>query len=253
MIRVLLNGINGHMGKAMLHTLPEWSEEIIIVAGVDLNTYSEEIPVFSDVAEVEIPFDVALDFSVPAATMKLIDYCVEHKKAVVIGTTGLNEEHLLSIKKASSFIPVFRSGNMSLGINLMQMLVKQAKQTLGDRFDVEIIETHHNRKIDAPSGTAKMLVETIKSASDQSLKCVYGRKETNHRREKDEIGIHSLRGGTITGEHEVIFLGDDESISIKHRAFSKDVFANGAYQAVKFILEKEPGMYQMDDLLKELL
>lgn len=241
------------MGRAMIHALHQWTETVKITAGVDLDTSTEGIPVYSDIYEVQQDFDVALDFSVPAATMRLVDYCAAHNKPIIIGTTGLNEEHLNKIAIASKQIPVFQSGNMSLGINLMQMLVKQAKMTLGDRFDVEIIETHHNRKIDAPSGTAKMLVETIISASDQQLKCVYGRKETNHRREKNEIGIHSLRGGTITGEHEVIFLGDDESISIKHRAFSKDVFANGAYQAVQFIYGKEPGLYHMDDLLAELL
>ena len=216
-----------------------------------MDTSTEGIPVYSDIYEVQQDFDVALDFSVPAATMRLVDYCAAHNKPIIIGTTGLNEEHLNKIAIASKQIPVFQSGNMSLGINLMQMLVKQAKMTLGDRFDVEIIETHHNRKIDAPSGTAKMLVETIISASDQQLKCVYGRKETNHRREKNEIGIHSVRGGTIVGEHEVIFAGHDEVVTISHSAQSKEVFAEGAVNAAAFLASQKAGMYDMGNLLAD--
>ncbi len=139
------------MGRAVIHALHQWTETVEITAGVDLDTSTEGIPVYPDVYEVQQDFDVALDFSVPAATMRLVDYCVAHNKPLIIGTTGLNEEHLNKISLASKQIPVFQSGNMSLGINLMQMLVKQAKMTLGDRFDFEIIETHHNRKIDAPS------------------------------------------------------------------------------------------------------
>lgn len=253
MLKLLVNGLNGQMGHAVLRILPQFADRIELACGVDPTGGSFDVPVYPNAASIETPFDVAIDFSIPRATMEILSYCVEKKKPIVICTTGLEGEQIEAIEKASKVIPVFRSGNMSLGINLLRTLCRQARQTLGAGFDVEIIETHHNRKIDAPSGTAKMLAESIASASEQEMHCVYGRHASNHRRERNEIGIHSLRGGTIVGEHEVLFLGEDEAVTLKHQAFSKGVFANGALRAAEFLNGKPAGLYDMDDLVGTLI
>ena len=253
MIRLLLNGIHGQMGKAVLRTLPAYADRIELVCGVDPAQSTAQVPVSEDAKVVATPFDVAVDFSVPAAAMAILDRCESEGKPLVLCTTGLNEAQLLRVAEAAKKIPVFRSGNMSLGIHLMRALCAQARATLGDAFDVEIVETHHNRKLDAPSGTAKMLADSIAAASERPMECVYGRHEAAKRREKNEIGIHSLRGGTVVGEHEVLFLGNDEALSIRHRAFSKDVFANGALRAALFLAGKPAGEYEMQDLVNELL
>ena len=253
MIRLLLNGIHGQMGKAVCRTLPAYADRIELVCGVDISDAPAPVPVYQSAAEAEDTFDVAVDFSIPAASMAILDRCVALHKPLVLCTTGLNEEQLERVAKAAQTIPVFRSGNMSLGIHLMRALCAKARATLGDGFDVEIVETHHNRKLDAPSGTAKMLAETIAGASGQPMECVYGRHETAHRRAHNEIGIHSLRGGTVVGEHEVLFFGNDEALSIKHSAYSKDVFANGALRAALFLTGRPAGQYDMSDLVRDLL
>ena len=253
MLKLLINGINGQMGKAMLRTAPKWSDAAEIVCGVDADTAPCGCPVYANCEEIRTDFDVAVDFSVPKATMSILNYCVKNRKPIVICTTGLNEEQVAAIDTASKEIPVFRSGNMSVGINLLRALARQAKLTLGDGFDVEIVEMHHNRKVDAPSGTAKMLADSIASASKEEPEYVYGRHDRNRRRAANEIGIHSIRGGTIVGDHEVLFLGEDEAITLKHQAFSKTVFATGAFQAALFLAEKTPGKYDMNDLVGELL
>ncbi len=253
MQKLLVNGLNGQMGHAVLRVLPQFSDRMELACGVDPLGGLFEVPVYPDVASIETAFDVAIDFSIPKATMEILSYCVSHQKPIVICTTGLTEQQIAVIQDASKQIPIFRSGNMSLGINLLRALCRQARQTLGTGFDVEIVETHHNRKIDAPSGTAKMLAESIADASEQEMQCVYGRHESNHRRERNEIGIHSLRGGTIVGEHEVLFLGEDEAVTLKHQAFSKSVFANGALRAAEFLCGKPAGLYDMDDLVGTLL
>lgn len=242
------------MGKAMLRTLPAWAGQAEAVAGVDSCPGGAcGVPVYPDCASIDTEFDAAIDFSVPAGTMAILDWCVAHRKPLVICTTGLSAEQTQRIREAAQSIPVFRSGNMSLGVNLLAALCRKARQTLGEEFDVEIVETHHNRKLDAPSGTANMLFDAINDASPSEMQPVYGRHERAHRREKREIGIHSLRGGTIAGEHAVRFFGEDEEIALTHRAFSKSVFANGAVRAALFLTGKGPGLYDMDDLVSEVL
>lgn len=252
MIRLLLNGIHGQMGQAVCRTLPGFPE-ISLVCGVDPAGGNADVPVYPNASAVETEFDVAVDFSIPAAAMQVLALCVERKKPIVLCTTGLNDGQLAEVAEAAKAIPVFRSGNMSLGVHLMRALCQKARQSLGDGFDVEIIETHHNRKLDAPSGTAKMLAESIMAVSEEPMQCVMGRHESAHRREKNEIGIHSLRGGTIVGEHEVRFLGNDEAITIRHQAFSKGVFATGALRAAQFLAEQQPGSYDMSDLVNAIL
>ncbi len=253
MLRILINGINGQMGKAMLRTSPQWAEKAKIVCGVDCNTASCEVPVYASAKEIATDFDVAIDFSVPSATMEILTYCVEHRKPIVICTTGLDEQQITALQEASRIIPVFRSGNMSLGINLMMALCRQAREKLGDAFDVEILEAHHNRKIDAPSGTAKMLFEAVNGAAEDVLHPTYDRHTERRRREKSEIGIHSLRGGTVVGEHEVRFMGEDEVITIRHQAQSKSVFATGAFRAALYLVNRPAGLYDMSDIISAAL
>lgn len=253
MVRVLLNGINGQMGRAMRNTLSQFCDQAEIVCGVDCNTKDCGVPVYSSAKDIATEFDVAVDFSVPQATMEILTYCKEHHKPIVICTTGLSDEQIETIRLASQTIPVFRSGNMSIGINLMLLLCKQARATLQDGFDVEIVETHHNRKIDAPSGTAKMLFDAVNSVPAAPLHPVYDRHSERRRREKSEVGMHSLRGGTVVGEHEVRFMGEDEVITIRHQAQSKSVFATGAFRAALYLAEQPVGMYDMSDLVGTML
>lgn len=254
MKRLLFNGIGGQMGAAMIKAMEKDPCGFTIAAGVDpFAKQSYPFPVFASVSEVNIPVDIAIDFSVPSATEELLAYCVQTNTPAVICTTALSDELLKRIKSASERIPIFRSGNMSLGVNLMRALIRQARCTLGDAFDIEIVETHHNRKKDAPSGTALMLADAIKEADGASHPYVFGRSEKDRRREPGEIGFHSIRGGTIVGQHEVRFLGEDEEISIRHEAYSKRVFAVGALRAAQFLLTKDKGLYSMEDLVSELL
>lgn len=242
------------MGNAMVKALADSDHGFELVGGVDpYCTQSFPFPVFPSADAIDIPVDIVIDFSVPKATEEILAFCVRKHVPVVICTTALPDALIKQIDAASREIPIFRSGNMSLGVNLMRILLKQARQTLGDAFDIEIIETHHNRKKDAPSGTALMLAEAISNADETTHPFVYGRSEKDRRREKGEIGFHSIRGGTIVGQHEVRFLGQDEEISIRHEAYSKQVFAVGALRAAQYLILKEHGLYSMDDLVSELL
>lgn len=242
------------MGAALIKTVSESDCGFEIVGGVDPFCRKQfPFPVFASAEEINVPIDVVIDFSVPKATEEILAYCLAKRIPVVICTTALSDELIDKISEASKIIPVFRSGNMSLGINLMRVLLKQARQTLGDAFDIEIIETHHNLKKDAPSGTALMLAEAINEADHNKHTYVYGRSEKNRRREKGEIGFHSIRGGTIVGQHEVRFLGADEEVSVRHEAYSKQVFASGALKAAQYLLTKENGLYTMDNLVSELM
>lgn len=252
MIRLLVNGIQGQMGHAIERAIDARPSGIELVGGVDLLRSPRKFPVFSEWSAIVVPFDVVIDFSVPDAAMLALSYCIEYHKPIVIGTTGLKDAHRKAIEAAAKQIPVFCTGNMSLGINLMRALCRQASLMLGDEFDVEIIEKHHNRKIDAPSGTAVMLANAVMDTASSDRTLVYGRQDSDRRREPNEIGIHSVRGGTIVGEHEVWFMGEDEAVVLRHQAFSKRVFATGALRAAKYLLTKEPGLYSMDDLVAEL-
>lgn len=254
MVRILINGIMGHMGRAVFTAASSFPDRFQLSGGVDPSYDGSEafpFPVFASYAQVDVPADVIIDFSVPAALPSVLAYAVKAKCGAMIGTTGLSDRDLQLIAHAAESVPVFRSGNMSLGVNLQIELCKRAAATLGETFDVEIIEKHHNRKVDSPSGTALMLADGIRSISGGDKEYVFGRHEKNKRRQKDEIGFHSVRGGTIVGEHEVLFIGPDEVVEINHRAFSKQIFAMGALRAAEFIATQPSGLFSMADVLTQ--
>lgn len=249
MTKIILCGCNGKMGQAIVRAVSE-REDCKIAAGVDLITNcGYDFPVFDDFSKIDVEADVIIDFSNPASLDSLLKYAVDNKKNAVLCTTGYTKEQISKIDEASKKIGIFRSGNMSIGINLLIDLVKKAKSILGDDFDVEIIEKHHNQKIDAPSGTALMIADGISDVSENEPQYVYDRHAYRKKREKKEIGIHAVRGGTIVGEHEVIFAGHDEVISVKHQAQSKEVFAIGSINAAIFMNTVLPGAYDMKDLI----
>lgn len=247
---VLISGALGHMGRVLADTLKEQDWGLKLAAGVDKAAGEYPAPLFSSVEEVNVPFDVAVDFSVPEAAMAALQLCLKEKKPIVIATTGLTEEQKELVGQAAKVIPVFYTRNMSLGVNLQLALVREAARVLGPGFDAEIVETHHRLKYDSPSGTALMLAEAVKEEKGEEYTFAFGRHEAHKRREQREIGIHSLRGGTVVGEHQVSFFGEDEELSITHRAFSKRVFAQGALRAAVFVLRQKPGLYDMASLLK---
>ncbi len=253
MAGILLSGCNGKMGKAVTKSVAD-TEGCEIVGGIDI--FAESLsgyPVYSSPAgipeETTKKADVIIDFSNPSALAGLLEYAVRNSIPAVISTTGLNDAQINLIKDASQKIPVFFSANMSLGVNLVCELAKKAAAVLGDSFDIEIIEMHHNQKIDAPSGTALMIADSIKEELDENTKYEYDRHSKREKRTKNEIGIHAVRGGTITGEHQVIFAGLDEIITISHSARSKELFATGAISAAKFICGKPAGLYKMSDMI----
>lgn len=247
--KVLINGALGHMGQAVLAALKAADGDLVPAVGIDLQTGDFPGALFASAEAVDVPFDIAIDFSRPQATMAVLELCLREGKPLVTGTTGLGEAEMFRLKEAAMTIPVFYSRNMSLGVNLQLALVRAATRVLGSAFDPEIVETHHNLKVDAPSGTALMLAEAIEGARDGESELVFCRHETNKRRDKKEIGIHSLRGGNKAGEHSVYFLGTDEEIVITHRAGSKRVFADGALTAAAFLLDREPGFYTMENVI----
>jgi 4-hydroxy-tetrahydrodipicolinate reductase len=247
--RVLINGALGHMGQAILSAMKASQSDLIPAVGIDIAQGDFPGTLFASAEDVDVPFDVAVDFSRPEATMAILDLCLRERKPLVTGTTGLGKKQMDRLKEASEIIPLFYSRNMSLGVNLQLALVQAATRVLGDDFDPEIVETHHNLKVDAPSGTALMLAEAIEAARSGESQLIFGRHERNKRREKAEIGIHSLRGGNVAGEHVVCFLGNDEELIITHRAGSKLVFAQGALKAASFLLEQAPGLYTMKDIV----
>jgi len=252
MIDILLSGCFGRMGRAISDASSE-NEKCRIVAGVDVNLAGGglgcEYPVYENIADAAPDFDVIVDFSHHSALLGLLDYAVANRKAIVVATTGHTDDEIEAMKKASRSIPVFYSGNMSLGINLLVSLAKKAAAVLGSDFDVEIIEKHHNKKLDAPSGTALMIANAVSEALPYDAEYVYDRHSERRERSKNEIGIHSVRGGTIVGEHEVIFAGANEVITLSHSASSRGVFAGGALAAAGFIVGKPAGMYNMDDVV----
>lgn len=251
MVKILLSGCFGHMGKVITQCVSE-RDDCRIVAGIDINNEeSASFPVYKSPDEFKGKADVIIDFSHPNALSGLLDYAVKNSCPVVIATTGLSDEQREKIEEASKEVPVFFTFNMSLGVNLLSELAQKAVKVLGNGFDVEIVEMHHNQKIDAPSGTALMLADSIKEAMDSEPEYVYSRQEKREKRSKNEIGIHSVRGGTIVGEHEIIFAGKDEVIKLSHSAASKQVFAVGAINAGVYLAGKTPGLYTMGDLVNE--
>lgn len=251
MTKIILNGCNGKMGLAVSRLVAE-RDDCEIVAGVDLKTdIQREFPVFGNINEVKNG-DVIIDFSHPSCLGSLLEYAVTTKTPIVVATTGLSDADIENVKSASKAIPVFFTFNMSLGINLLVELSKTASKVLGDRFDIEIIEKHHNQKIDAPSGTAIMLANAINEVNDGKYTYEYNRQAKREKRDAKEIGIHAIRGGNIVGEHEVIFAGHDEVISLSHSAGSKEVFAAGAVNAAVFISNVKPGLYDMKNLIASI-
>lgn len=249
MTDIILTGCNGKMGIAVTKAVSE-RDDCKIVAGVDLYGDNANYKVYRDFESIDVDADVIIDFSNPSGLRGMLEFATSKKIPAVICTTGFSEEQVDSIKAASNEIPVFYSGNMSLGINLIIELSKKAAAILGGTFDVEIIEKHHNQKIDAPSGTALMIADGISEVLTDS-QYVYDRHSYRQKRAKNEIGIHAVRGGTIVGEHEVIFAGHDEIFSLKHQALSKEVFAVGAVNAAVYLKNKTNGMYDMGKLLSE--
>lgn len=249
MINILLCGACGKMGHMVANAVAE-SDGTVVAAGYDIKTSSEfDFPVYTDTNEVKEDIDVIIDFSHPSMTDKILDYASENNIPAVICTTGLLSEQVSHIKSASEKIAVFYSANMSLGINLLIDLVQRAAKVLEDKFDIEIIEKHHNQKLDAPSGTALAIADAISETVSYETEYTYDRHSVRKKRDKAEIGIHSLRGGTIVGEHSVIFAGTDEVVEIKHTATSKEVFAVGAVKAAAFLADAKAGLYSMKDLI----
>lgn len=252
MINIALVGANGKMGQVITRIVDN-SENAQIVYGIDINTERKSnYPVYSSFSEVKEECDIIIDFSHPSSLKATLEYSVSNNKGVIIATTGLSAEQIDSINRAAEKVPVFFSANMSLGVNLLIQLAKKATALLEDNFDIEIVEKHHNLKIDAPSGTAIAIADAINDTSLHSNEYVYDRHSVRKKRSKREIGIHSIRGGTIVGEHNVIFAGTDEIIEIKHTATSKEIFAVGAVKAAYFLFGKDAGMYNMDNLIAEI-
>lgn len=248
MIDLLITGINGKMGGNLVALSAE-DKEIRIAGGVDADVSDKYgLPVWKNFRSVDAHADVIIDFSSPSALEGELEWATERKVPAVLAATGYDERHLELIADAAKKTAVFRTANFSLGINLLIKLVRQAAETLGEKFDVEIIEKHHNLKADAPSGTALMLAESVNGAFGDGKRIMNGRAGAVGKR-GNEIGIHAVRGGTIVGEHEVMFAGEDEIITLAHSARSKKVFAAGALKAAKWLCGKPAGLYSMDDLL----
>ncbi|MBZ4670646.1 MAG: dihydrodipicolinate reductase [Oscillospiraceae bacterium] len=246
---IAICGCNGKMGKVIYGIIKDRSD-CRVVAGIDVNTNQyADFPVFPIPNEMTAKPDVIIDFSHPSSLEPLIEYGLSSGCAIVFATTGYSAEQIAKIKKASEQIPVFFTFNMSLGINLLVELAKKATSVLGGQFDIEIIEKHHNQKIDAPSGTALMLADAINETLNNSCQYIYDRHSRRQKRDKNEIGIHAVRGGTIVGEHEVIFAGRDEIITLSHSATSKEIFAVGAVNAAVFLKGKKSGLYNMSNLI----
>ena len=250
MTRVILNGCNGHMGRVLTDIISK-DPEIEVACGIDPYTgVQNDYPVFTDIAICDVEADVVIDFSNAKAVDALLDYCEKVNLPVVLCTTGLSDEQLARVDETSKKIAILRSANMSLGVNTILDLLKKATEVFAPAgLDVEIVEKHHNQKLDAPSGTAIALADAINEAADGQYTYVYDRHDRRQKRDPKEIGISSVRGGSIVGEHDVIFAGLDEVITIQHTAYSKSIFANGAVSAAKFLAGKPAGMYGMPDVI----
>lgn len=251
MTKIILCGCNGKMGAAITGIVNE-RDDCEIVAGVDVNTAKTfGYQVYANIVDVTENADVIIDFSHPSTLDSILAYAVDKQMPAVLCTTGYSEGQLAQIEEASQKVALFHSGNMSLGINLLIALSRKAAQILGDSFDVEIVEKHHNLKLDAPSGTALMIAKAISEELPYESRYEYDRHSVRRKREKNEIGIHSVRGGTIVGEHEVIFAGHNEVVTLSHSAQSKGVFAAGAVNAAVYLNGKSAGLYDMNNLIAE--
>ena len=252
MIKLVISGCNGKMGK-VVSSVAQAQSDMEIVGGFDINTESVMgCKVYENPCDYKGEADVVIDFSHPDNLSGLLEYAKKMGTPLVIATTGLSEEQKNEMKKAAEHVPIFFSANMSFGVNLLIELAQKATKVLADQFDIEIIEKHHNQKIDAPSGTALAIADSINDVLTERKEYIYDRHAVRKKRSKNEIGIHAVRGGTIVGEHEVIFAGKDEVIELKHQAMSKEIFAVGAVAAAKYLIGKAPGMYSMRDLVAEM-
>lgn len=248
MINVLVNGCNGKMGKEVINQISNY-HDILLSCGFDiydnkLNTF----PVYNKIEDIKSPVDIIIDFSVPSSTLNILKFAISNKIPIVIATTGFSKDEIITLKNASKFIPVFKSANMSFDINLMSKIVEKIAPLLKDT-DIEIIETHHNQKIDAPSGTALLLADSINKSLNNSMKYTFNRHSDYKKREKNEIGFSSIRGGNITGEHTVKFFSSNETFEISHKTYSRSIFADGSLKAAQFLIHKPIGWYDMNDLL----
>ena len=248
MIKVLINGCNGKMGQEVIKAIHD-NEKFTVLNGVDKEENPDYIfPVYTNINDIKEKPDVIIDFSIPVATMQILEYAKSNKVPIVIATTGLSEEQKQKIKEYSKAIPIFQSANMSYDINLMKRIVAEvAKNLIGT--DIEIIETHHNRKVDAPSGTALLLADSINEALGNSMEYNFNRFQNREKRKKNEIGFSSIRGGNIVGEHTVCFFGENDCLEITHKAFSRGLFAEGALKGAEYIVGKENGYYTMNEII----
>ena len=247
MLEVLVNGCNGKMGQVVCDLI-EQNENLVLKAGFDKNITGEfAFPVFDKIENIKEKPDVIIDFSIPIATLNILEYASKNNVPIVIATTGFTKEQEEKIEEYSKIIPIFKSANMSYEIMILKKLVSWLSPLLRDT-DIEITETHHNRKIDSPSGTAQMLADTINSALGNTLHCEYDRHHKHEKRDKNEIGMSSIRGGNIVGEHQIQFFGEFETFELKHTSYSRNVFAEGALKAAKFIVNQPIGFYTMEDM-----
>lgn len=251
MLKIIISGCNGHMGR-VVESICNADPNVSVVAGFDLlGSTDRDFPVYTSPALFQGQADVVIDFSSPAALNTLLDFAKQRKIPLVLSTTGYTPEQIAQIGAAAVEVPLFRSANMSLGINVLLELVRKASSVLGNGYDIEIVERHHRRKVDSPSGTALMIADVAAEACGHETEYVYARHDVRHPREKKEIGISAIRGGTIVGEHEIIFAGHDEIIEIKHTALSREIFAQGAVEAARFIAtQTQPGLYDMSQLIQ---
>ena len=247
MIKILINGCNGKMGQ-VVSELAKKDAELEIVGGYDISKREEEYPIFTSIEEINVKPDVIIDFSIPQATFNILEFALKTNTPMVIATTGFTDEQNKKIEEYSEKIAIFKSANMSFDVTMMKNLLKQIAPKL-EGTDIEITEIHHNRKIDSPSGTAQMFADSINEALENKYHCEYNRHDKHEKRDKYEIGMNSIRGGNIVGEHIVQFFGEYETFEIKHTSYSRNVFAEGALKATKFVKEKTIGLYSMDDML----
>ena len=249
MINVLVNGCNGKMGQEVVNQI-EQNSDFLVLAGFDKEDLGNtSYPVYTNLSSITVKPDVIIDFSVPVATLNILEYAKSSSIPVVIATTGLSDQQIKTVEEYSKSIPIFKSANMSYDINLMAKILSQIAPILKDS-DIEIIETHHNRKVDAPSGTALLLADTINKSLENSMEYNFDRFSSREKRKPNEIGFSSIRGGNIVGEHTVKFYSPYETFEISHTSYSRSVFAEGALKATKFIINQPAGLYSMDDLLK---
>ncbi len=250
-MKIILCGACGRMGRNVAQLCSE--RGVTVTAGVDVAPAPMPFPVYPDFSDIREEADVVIDFSPASSVRERLDFCKARKIGIVIAGTAFSDEDEALIRAAADVIPVFQTGNLSVGVNLLQMLVKKAAEVLGDGFDAEIVERHHNMKKDAPSGTALMLAKSVNEGFGGTKENVYGRHGLVGARKKSEIGIHAVRGGTIVGEHEVMFAGQDEIVTLSHSARSRMVFAEGALRAAEWLTAQPAGKYDMNDLLAGVL